>query len=150
MRRIQTIDGLPVHDATEPLLIEVLPVDIKSRRRKDPEHCAVAEACKRELHCTEARVYLSRLYVRQSDHWLRYEMPTTIRSEIQTFDRGGGFSTGSYRIIPPRPSKRVGMPKRGGNNKTNSGGGKPITQRHVTGIRQSSPLTGGAIEPGKH
>lgn len=146
MRQTQTIDGLPVYDATEPLMIEVLPADISRRRRLDPERCAVAEACKRELQVQEARVYLSRLYVHQGDHWLRYVLPESIRSEIQTFDRGGGFSTGTYRITPPVPSKRVGAPMRGGQNRTHPGAGKPITQRHVTGIRQSSPLTGGALE----
>jgi len=149
MRRIQTIDGLPVYDATDTLLIEVLPVDISERRRQDPEHCAIAEACKRELHVTEARVYLSRLYVHRGDHWERYQLTETIRSEIQSFDRGGGFSTGHYRIVPVSPSKRVGMPMRGG-HKTTTGTGRPITQRNVTGIRQHSPLTGGALEGEKH
>jgi hypothetical protein len=149
MRRVQTIDGLPVHDATDTLLIEVMPVDISERSRQDPEHCAIAEACKRELHVTEARVYLSRLYIRLGDCWERYQLSETIRSEIQSFDRGGGFSTGRYRTVPVPPSKREGMPNRGG-PRSKTGTGRPITQRNVTGIRQHSPLAGGALEGSKH
>jgi hypothetical protein len=149
-RRIQTLDGLPVYDATEPLLIEVIKADIKANARRDPEHCAVAEACKRELHVTEARAYLSRLYLRMAgeDHWLRYLLPETIRQEVASFDRGGGFSVGTYRIPTLPPNQRSGGANQGGSGNHNYSPSptKRTTHRVVHGLRAHSPLMGGATE----
>jgi len=146
-RRIQTLDGLPVYDATEPLWIEVIKEDVKANRRRDPERCALAAACTRTLH-VEAKAYLSRLYVRHDDHWLRYMLPEAIRSEVAAFDRGGGFSSGTYRIPPLPPKARSGGGAQGGKNPRKTGTGlKRITHRDVKGLRAPSPLFGGAIEP---
>jgi len=146
-RRIQTLDGLPVYDATEPLYIEVVKADVKQNRRRDPERCALAAACTRTLH-VEAKAYLSRLYIRHDDHWLRYMLPEAIRTEVATFDRGGGFSSGTYRIPPLPPRSRSGGVGQGGKTKNpNRGAGNPrITHRDVKGVRSPSPLAGGAIE----
>ena len=148
-RRVQTIDGLPVYDATEPLLIEVVKEDIVLRRRKDPERCALAAACKRELHVTEARAYLSRLYIRHRDHWLRYQLTETVRQEVSSFDRGGGFSEGTYRIPPLSPRQRSGGPAQGGSGIRKGpriASNARQTHRIVEGVRAASPLAGGAIE----
>jgi hypothetical protein len=148
-RRIQTLDGLPVYDATEPLIIEIIKADIHARDRKNPEKCALAQACKRELHVTEARAYLSRLYVKHGDHWLRYQLPEAVRQEVASFDRGGGFSQGTYRIPPLPQHQRAGGKHRGGNGPTRPGTGtapKRQTHRQVEGLRAPSPLYGGAIE----
>lgn len=145
-RRLQTLDGLPVYDATEPLFIEVTRPDIRMRDRKNPQKCALAEACKRELHVTEARAYLSRLYIRQRDHWLRYELPEPVRQEVASFDRGGGFSEGTYRIMPLSPSRRSGKSSQGGHGNNRTGQKRQMTVRHVAGVRAHSPLMGGALE----
>src|SRR6185436_2125924 len=148
-RRIQTLDGLPVYDATEPLWIEVIKEDVKPNRRKDPERCALAAACTRSLH-VEARAYLSRMYIRHDDHWLRYQLPETVRQEVASFDRGGGFSEGTYRLPPLPPAKRSGGAFQGG--KTSKLGRDRNTEqkrpshRVVHGVRSNSPLMGGAIE----
>jgi len=151
-RRIQPLDGLPVYDATEPLIIEVIKSDIHPRDRKNPEKCALAEACKRELHVTEAKAYLSRLYVKHGNHWLRYQLPETVRQEVSTFDRGGGFSEGTY-CIPPRipplsPKQRSGGTAQGGKGIRAGPRSAPSRQTHrkIEGVRAASPLAGGAIE----
>ena len=145
-RRIQTLDGLPVYDATEPLWIEVIKEDVKPNRRKDPERCALAAACTRSLH-VEARAYLSRLYIRHDDHWLRYQLPEVVRQELSAFDRGGGFSEGTYRVTPLTPKARSGGPLQGGKGKRTTGTAAPRqTHRVVHGVRSHSPLMGGAIE----
>jgi hypothetical protein len=144
-KKIQTIGGLPVYDADDPLVIEIIPADIRKRYQKHPDKCAVAEACKRELHVSEALAYRSRLYVRHGDHWKRYQMPETLRNEVITFDKGGGFTPGTYRIPTMPPSKLVGAPYRGGQGR-NTGRGTPHTVREVHGVRAHSPLMGGAIE----
>jgi len=146
-RRIQTLDGLPVYDATEPLYIEVVKNDIHPRDHKNPQKCALARACNRELH-VEAKAYLSRLYVKQGDHWLRYQLPETVRQEVAAFDRGGGFSEGTYRIPPVPLNQRSGAKSQGGSGK--KPGPAPAfkrqTHRKVEGVRAVSPLAGGAIE----
>lgn len=149
-RRIQTLDGLPVYDATEPLVIEIIKDDVHARDRRNPSKCALAQACKRELH-VEARAYLSRLYIKHGDHWLRYQLPETIRSEVAAFDRGGGFSQGTYRIPPLSPNKRAGGSSQGGKGMRANPRKLPSrrTHRQVEGVRATSPLAaGGAIEPG--
>ena len=147
-RRIQTLEGLPVYDALEPLWIEVIKEDVVQRRRKDPERCALAAACTRTLH-VEARAYLSRLYLKQPDgkSWLRYILPEVVRQEVSSFDRGGGFSQGTYRVTPLGPRARSGAPSQGGSGKHASGtGAKRPSHRAVHGVRAPSPLMGGAIE----
>jgi len=146
-RRIQTLDGLPVYDATEPLYIEVVKTDIHPRDRKNPQKCALARACNRELH-VEAKAYLSRLYIKHGDHWLRYMLPETVRQEVAAFDRGGGFSEGTYRIPPLTPTARSGSPSQGGTGKKTGSAPafKRQTHRKVEGVRAQSPLAGGAIE----
>lgn len=148
-RRIQTLEGLPVYDAAEPLWIEVIKEDVKANRRRDPERCALAAACTRTLH-VEAKAYLSRLYVKQPDGscWLRYQLTESIRSEVAAFDRGGGFSSGTYRIPPLPPSKTGPRASDIGKKQKNRGntGKQRITHRDVKGVRSHSPLFGGAIE----
>ena len=147
-RRIQTLDGLPVYDATEPLVIEIIKADIHMKDRKNPAKCAVAEACKRELHVTEAKAYRSRLYVRYGDHWKRYMLPESVRQEVASFDRGGGFSQGTYRIPPLPVRQHSGGPGQGGNGKHSGRSATKLIQTHrnVEGVRAHSPLAGGAIE----
>lgn len=142
--KIQTIDGLPVRDATEGILIEIIPDDINKRDRRDPAKCAVSRACKRELHVIEALTYPSRLYVRHGDHWKRYRLPDTVREEVAAFDRGGGFSVGIYRVPALQPTSRSGgYPSRGGKQASTGNGAKRQTYRRVEGVRAHSPLTGG-------
>jgi hypothetical protein len=143
----QTIGGLPVYDATAPLLIEIIPDDIHRHDRRDPAKCAMSRACKRELRVSEALTYLSRLYVKQGDHWLRYRLPDTVRMEVASFDRGGGFSRGVYRIPALQPSSRAGGTggaNRGGPAARTGTGQKRQTFRKVEGVRAHSPLMGGA------
>jgi hypothetical protein len=139
----QTIGGLPVYDGTAPLLIEIIPDDIRKNDRRDPAKCAMSRACKRELHVSEALTYLSRLYIRQGDCWLRYRLPDTVRMEVASFDRGGGFARGVYRIPALQPSSRAGSPNRGGSGTHVGTGKKRETFRRVEGVRAHSPLMGG-------
>jgi hypothetical protein len=152
--KIQTLDGLPVYDATESISVHVTRADIHAKDRRNPEKCAMAEACKRDLHVVEARAYLSRLYIRyaDSDRWLRYKLPETVRQEVAAFDRGGGFSEGVYHIPALSPNTRAGGKYQGGRGKhgTDNPPQKRQTHRNVADLRVHSPLSGGAIEPTPH
>src|SRR5512143_685130 len=92
------INGLPVVDATKPVRLHITKADVVKGRTKDPGGCAAAVACCRQLKATEARIHLSRAYVRFNGKWLRYETKGPLRSEIVTFDRGGKVDPGEYML----------------------------------------------------
>jgi len=99
MSRILQIDGLPVLNATEPLLLKVTGRDVAKATLKQPNECAVARACARQFHVKEARVHLGRIYLRTNEtNWVRYMTPKPLRDEIIAFDRGGAFEPGEYTI----------------------------------------------------
>ena len=115
MSVVDTIEGLPVINAKRPIMLHVTPQDIKTARKYSPGNCAVAKACMREWKVKEARVHLSRIYVRCNEkNWVRYFTPRPMRSEIIAYDRGGEFLPSVYSVKPVSASKRTG--KRQGTN----------------------------------
>ncbi len=130
------IKGLPVVNATKEVIITIMPKDIKKGNEKDPGHCAAALAFIREVTgCTEARVHLSKSYIRVGKQWLRYNTPTSVRSEIIGFDSGGTFAPGDYVFKALPPSHRYDRHKVK-KRKMNRGAGKPRRPyHHLHGIR---------------
>jgi hypothetical protein len=113
--KVKAIDGKPVFDAKRPISLTITPNDIAKADRKEPIDCAVARACRRELHAKEARVHLGRVYVRMNEgNWQRFVTPKALRSEIIAFDRGGSFEPGTFALLPPSPSKVATGKRRGG------------------------------------
>lgn len=98
------IDGYPIVDAGAPIKIAILPEDIITSDRQEPNNCVMARACRRALHCEEVRVHLSRVFVRmkRGKQWLRYDTPRALRTEIVAWDRGGTFEPGTFILKPPR------------------------------------------------
>jgi len=93
------INGLPIKNAVESLLIHITGPDVKSARPKRPDFCVVALAIKREMRAREVRVHLGRVYVRTTGtHWTRYITPGSLRTEIISFDRGGRFALGVHTL----------------------------------------------------
>jgi len=106
--KVKAIDGMPVIDAKRPITLTITDGDIAKADAKEPADCAVARACRRQLHVKEARVHLGRIYLRtNSSSWTRYLTPKTMRSEIIAFDRGGSFEPGTFTLPAPQPSKRA-------------------------------------------
>lgn len=129
------IDGQKVTDAKKPIMLIVTDDDCRRANRKKPESCAVARACGRIAE--EARVHLSRLYLRIKGKWMRYETPASMRDEIIAFDRGGTFEAQQFKLNPPRPTRRLGQ-HTGGQKR-----GKPATKRrkpHVVTNVRSGPV----------
>ena len=125
------IEGLPVVDAINPLTFTVTPRDVERGRVNNPQACAIAIACRRELHSRHARVHLNVTYVKNKDHWLRYMTPRSVRTEIVAFDRGGLFAPGTYTLMPPILSTALGSGRSGNRNPL-----KPKKQYHrVVGVR---------------
>lgn len=115
MSQVKSIDGLPVVDAKRPLVLHVTAADIAkaAASTQEPERCAVARACQRELHVIEARVHLSRTYLRTNkSNWVRYATPQAMREEIIAFDRGGAFQPQEFTLKPLQPAKQLGADKR--------------------------------------
>jgi hypothetical protein len=129
--RLRGIDGLPVLDAKKPITLHINNNDIAKADRKEPADCAVARACRREIHAKEVRVHLGRVYLKtKAGSWTRYLTPKSMRDEIIAFDRGGSFEAGTFVLAPPTPSKTLG--RRKGSNK------KP-PPRGSTGKRRAKP-----------
>jgi hypothetical protein len=108
------LDGSPVFDATNDLLIEVVKNDVAKADQKDPADCAMARAVRRCTKAHEVRAHLGRVYVRQREKgpWKRYETGPALRSEIISFDRGGGFQEGQYMLKSIRPAHKLSARKK--------------------------------------
>lgn len=138
---LKAIDGLPILDAKKPLVLKINENDINKADRKEPADCAVARACRRDLHVKEVRVHLGRVYLRQNaGNWLRYMTPRALRSEIIAFDRGGAFAPGEFTLSAPSPAKKTGKAQGSKTNKTRRGGkGKSRRPPHVVTDVRTGP-----------
>jgi hypothetical protein len=143
-RNTLLLDGLPIYDATAPIILRVISTDIRSQVRKDPENCAIAKACVRELECERARVHLSRTYVKfkDRDHWLRYVTSGAARTEMVATDKGGSFAEGSYTLLPiyHKPKRQNKYSSR---SSTRGGYTYQKSPHEMVGVRVKSPVLGG-------
>ena len=113
MSKITAIDGLPVFDAKKPIKMTVTKADCKNGNPKYPDTCAAARCLMRELHASEVRVHLSRVYVKTTpDKWIRFVTTKPLRTEIIAFDRGGTFAPGDYHLSAVRDSIRSGTKRK--------------------------------------
>jgi hypothetical protein len=78
------IDGKPVVDADKPVTVHITSED-----------------------CDESRVHLGCTYLRFGNKWLRYATPPSLKAEIISFDRGGGFYPGDFRLHPMPAALRL-------------------------------------------
>lgn len=106
-RKTRLYEGLKVIDATEPVNLEITKLDIKNAKKSDPANCAAAVAGKRTLH-KEVRVFLTRTYVKEKSHWVRYVTPESVSREITSFDRGAAFEPGIYQMNRPSKTAKLG------------------------------------------
>jgi hypothetical protein len=109
---MRTIEGLQVVDADEPVTVHITKADCERGSKKDPAKCAAALALKRDTACNESRVHLACTYLRFGDRWLRYATPPSLKAEIISFDRGGGFYPGDFRLHPMPKALRLRPPSR--------------------------------------
>jgi hypothetical protein len=83
-------------EATKTISIEVLPQDAVHGRRKDPEKCALAQACLRTKIAEGAIIGLSFSYLIKGDTATRYKTSVNVAREITSFDRHNEFAAGRY------------------------------------------------------
>jgi hypothetical protein len=144
------INGKKVVDAKRPAPIIITERDVKDGDNKNPSSCAAARAAKHSISdCLSARVHIGRVYIEQERQWVRYETPEALRTEIVSFDRGGGFQPGKYTLRPISPAntsagrKRALDLRRGDRHKDKTGATKnprklrvaKVKRHEITGIR---------------
>ena len=138
MKKEFKIDGSSVDDSLKPLRVSISKADVKTGATKNADGCAAAVAIMRQTGCTEAKVHVTRTYVKQGKKWLRFVTPLALRTEVVAFDRGGTFEPGDYKLDPVPPAWRKGArATRVNNTDKKNKGTKPPREPHVTtGIRQ--------------
>ena len=128
---------IEINDANKVVVVKVNEKDTKASKRKDHGHCALAEACLHgELHPTGMIVSRSTAYIINKNVATRYYLPERIRKEIVSFDRGGGFETGEYRMLPPQKTRRLGH-LTGGHKGQHGRSGNKIIRNITKNIRTS-------------
>lgn len=134
------IKGRPVTTPRKPIMITITPSDVRQGAERNADACAAAVALCRQLHCDEAKVHLSRTYIRKGATWERYNTPPALRSEIVAFDRGGAFMPGKYVLTPVSesqlPGKREQRNHMAPKKKKNSKAPKRAKVHVTTGVRE--------------
>ena len=103
------LDKLPIVDGKKKLHIKITQADVRKGINKRPGACAAAVCLMREYKAIEARVHLTRTYLRfDAKKWVRYETPGSLRDQIVRYDTSNKFDPGDYELKPFRPSHRLG------------------------------------------
>lgn len=122
-----------VVDAGRARVIEVEAVDLQSAAVRSHRTCAMAVACKRKLELDGVIMARTTAYLIKGRRATRYAVPQAVTREIISFDRGGGFEPGIYRLIPFEAGRRLGADKARGPHEI---AGQPQRFRHQTaGVR---------------
>jgi hypothetical protein len=100
-----------VNDADRSVMIEVTDEDDKAGRRLNSEMCAFARACARTFHADGMIVGVKVVFLIKGQVATRYIVPEAITREIISFDRGGGFDAGTYKLNKPTGVNRLGVGK---------------------------------------
>jgi len=103
-----------VKDATSNARIEVTKADEANSKKKSHKTCAMAVACKRKFHLDGVIISANMGYLIKGTQARRFELPPSVRSEVVSFDRGGGFEPGEYELS--KPSHKIGTPRPHGNS----------------------------------
>jgi len=115
---MKRIDGEPVANGMTRLRVTVSKHDIEHGQPMNPNACAIARACLRQVkNVVAAKVHKGRLYLKFEGQarWRRWTVPEYATREIVAFDRGGRFVPQEIDFSPPpvhvlaryRPAKRV-------------------------------------------
>lgn len=95
-----------IKDATKSLSIKVTADDCKSSRRKSPDGCPMAQACKRSYD--GAIIAMSTAYLVKGNKAIRFTVPAAVSREIVSFDRHHDFAVGTYKLNKPSKGYRLG------------------------------------------
>ncbi len=118
-----------VTDAKTNAFIEVTDADVKKSKLKNHKECAMAVACKRKFKLDGVIISKSVAYLVKGNKARRFDVPESVSREVVSFDRGSGFSLGSYALRAVSPANRMGRPKREKFESNKSHKGDPIEKR---------------------
>lgn len=91
------------------VVLEVNENDLKlaAKNMKDHKACAIATACKQHLGAEGAIVSTRTMYLINGTTATRYLVSTRAATELVSYDRGAGFTAGTYSLLkPPRQAPR--------------------------------------------
>lgn len=97
-----------VSDAEGPIRVSVTRKDQAGSNPLQPDSCAMARACKRELDVDGAIIGVGTSYIVQGTNVVRFCTPVSLAREITTFDRHGEFAAGEYSLSRMNPSRKIG------------------------------------------
>jgi hypothetical protein len=144
---MKRIDGQPVGNAMRRVRVNVTAADIKNGKPLNPNACAIAVACQRQVQgCTAAKVHLGVVYLMIGGHWRRWLTPAYARTEIVAFDRGGKFVPQEIDLIPPpiKPLPRYRKQASGGSKRGGFGRTRRRVIHRVQDVRDSAHANDGA------
>lgn len=99
--------GLRKVDAKKPLVIQVLPADVRKAKIKNSKCCAFACAAKREFKATGAYFFRTTAWIEFEDKIVRYNLPPSVQKEIVSFDRTGTMEPGLYHLATVTPGRTM-------------------------------------------
>ncbi|HLG49324.1 MAG TPA: hypothetical protein VKY24_23975 [Reyranella sp.] len=128
---MRKIDGESVTNASRPVRIKVTDRDVKRGVPKNPNACAIALACLRDIPgATAAKVHMSTCFVNIAKKgWQRWQVPEYATREIVAFDRGGKFVPCEVDL---RPVPLIEKKQRRRSGSSSGGPRRPRRPRHVT------------------
>jgi len=121
-----------ISDADESINVTVSEVDAKLADPLKHEGCAMAVACKRQLHADGAVITLSNAYIVQGTHATRYTVTEAVKREITSFDRHGDFRPGLYTLSRVPLTSRIGRRKEGRHTGRHTGRGRKLGPKGAT------------------
>lgn len=88
----RTFGDLGVRDARRDLRVPIKAIDVRKGEPRNPEKCALAQACIREFDSSAAVIYVTRAYVDVLDEdgvrWVeRFVLSPASRAIVELFDR---------------------------------------------------------------
>lgn len=120
-----------VVDADKPADIEVTTADATAKGVKNHEACAMAVACKRKFHLDGVVISRSTAYLVRGNRARRFKLPPATAKEVVSFDRGGGFAPGTYRLSAVGDWAKLGR-QQGSTNTRPAPSGRVKQFRHLT------------------
>jgi hypothetical protein len=90
-----------VVDAKAGLKIEVTKHDDTVATKKAHKGCAMAVACKRKLNLDGVIISVKTAYMIKGRKAIRFSVPEHVSREVVSFDRGGHFEAGDYKLNKP-------------------------------------------------
>jgi hypothetical protein len=127
-----------VADARANINVEVTKRDDAIATRKAHKTCAMAIACKRAMKLDGVIISIKTAYLVKGKKAIRFQMPERASREVVSFDRGGGFATGTYQLDKPTPSAKLGARNERDGSHASGSRGYEGPKRHkvlTTGIR---------------